>query len=299
MRTACGLDIGSNTFSFVELKRSASMVEIVQDCSLAVRLSEGLVPGGPLKPAAVNRGLDALKRLVRDYRFLDKPLIAVATESLRKADDPEVFLGPAREIIQSDIRVVSPEEEARLTAIGATIGLFEQGPWAVIDIGGQSTEISWTDTAAKWHVRCLQMGVVDLTERFLHGDPPSPEEMTAMATKVRQTLRSTVPSTLDGPLIAVAGTATSLAMLILGLTNWERDKVHALQIPRQDMQRWHHRILSLTTQDRIQLLGIRPVRADVFPAGICILEETVSHLGLETFTVSANGLRVGAALSIL
>ncbi|MCP4196366.1 MAG: exopolyphosphatase, partial [Proteobacteria bacterium] len=96
---ACGLDIGSNTFSFTELRRGDQGPEIVHDLSVPVRLSEGLTDGGELKPAAVMRGLAMLEELGKRFDLRHKPLKVVGTAVLRMAANPEIFTRPAKDIL--------------------------------------------------------------------------------------------------------------------------------------------------------------------------------------------------------
>jgi exopolyphosphatase/guanosine-5'-triphosphate,3'-diphosphate pyrophosphatase len=297
--TACGLDIGSNTFSFTELTVEDDRVTIINDLSLAVRLSEGLSPGGPLKPAAVVRGLRALETLVHDYDLKQKPLIAVATAALRKTGDPAPFLKPAREILGVEVEVISGDREAELTCRGATIGINGTGPWIVLDIGGQSTEVCWQKGETGWTMRSLALGVVDLTERLIRSDPPTPEALETLYREIDEILSADIPRDVSGEVLGVAGTATTLGMMSLGLTTWQREKVHGLSMAKKRVVEWQRRITSITAKERTERYGVRPVRADVFPAGIAVLERVLNHFGRDGFTISVNGLRVGAALSLL
>jgi exopolyphosphatase/guanosine-5'-triphosphate,3'-diphosphate pyrophosphatase len=297
--TACGLDLGSNTFSFTELTVEDGRVSVVNDISLPVRLSEGLTHGGPIKPAAVIRGLRALETLVRDYDLKHKPVIAVATAALRKTGDPGPFLRPAAEILGVEVEVISGKREAELTCKGATLGVDGTGPWIVLDIGGQSTEVCWQSGEGGWTVNSLTLGVVDLTERLICSDPPTPEALEALHREIDESLSANIPRDVGGEVLGVAGTATTLGMMSLGLTSWKREKVHGLSMTKAEVAEWRQRMVAITSDERTERFGVRPVRADVFPAGIAVLERVLNHLGRGRFTISANGLRVGAALSLL
>lgn len=299
LKTYCGLDIGSNTFSFTELAISNHTVEIINDLSLGIRLSEGLAPGGPLSPAAVKRGLDAVERLTAEFDLRRKPLRVVATAALRKTGDPTPFTRPAEVVLGTPIEIITGDLEAALTSRGAVIGIPGDGPFAMVDIGGQSTEVAWQNPAGQWEAKSLPLGVVDLTERFVAADPPSADEIDAMSGEVHRILEAQVPHNAGGTLLGVAGTATSLAMLHLGLTEWRREKVHGLVMSMETLRHWQQRMIEVTAKARTERYGVRPIRADVFPAGLCIQEAVLAHFGLDAFTVSVNGLRVGAALSLL
>ncbi|HUT77054.1 MAG TPA: Ppx/GppA family phosphatase, partial [Polyangia bacterium] len=147
-----GLDIGSNTFSCAIVDRVGGDAPVVlRDTSVPVRLSEGLLPGGALLPAAVDRGLRALERLVREFDLRRLPVRAVATAALRITADPESFTRPAAELLGAPIEIVDGLAEALLTVRGALLGLPGRGPTIVLDIGGQSTELCWSAPGGGWN----------------------------------------------------------------------------------------------------------------------------------------------------
>ncbi len=301
-QSVIGLDIGSNTFSCAEIrytKNSANPIELIDDASLPVRLSEGLIEGGRLKPVAVKRGLDALTDLAEQFDIGNKPIRAVATAVLRKTSRPEDFIKPAEEILKTKIEIISGEEEAELTCKGAVCGIPDSPSWIVMDVGGQSTEVGSRGSDGQWHGFSLDFGVVSLTEKFVFNDPPKTEEMASVSNEVRKCLYESLSKDLKGNLLGVAGTATTLGMLSLGAVVWNREKVHGLDMSLEDVMYWKSRISSVTAKERTEKYNIRPLRADVFPSGICIIEEMIRFLGKDRFTISANGLRIGVALSIL
>jgi exopolyphosphatase/guanosine-5'-triphosphate,3'-diphosphate pyrophosphatase len=298
----CGLDIGSNTFSCAEIARidTPGEIEVRRDVSLVVRLSERLRPGGPLEPSAVARGLETLERLTADFALDEKPLRAVGTEVLRATSDPTPFTEPAREILGRPIEIIDGEQEALLTSWGAIAGIGVEGPFAVCDVGGQSTEICRQRADGTWQPRSIPLGVVGLTERHLRSDPPLDEEIGTLRSEVRSALVDeglTAPA--GGRLIGVAGTATTLAMLELGTRAWQRERVHGMKIKRARVDGWLARMIAVDAVTRSATYGVRPGRSDVFPAGLSVLLEVLDHLGYDRFTVSANGLRIGAALTLL
>ncbi len=295
----CGLDIGSNTFSLVEVRQGSFGPEVVEDISLAVRLSEGLTQGGSLKPSAVVRGLMALEELVQKFDLLGKPLRAVGTAALRMAENPEVFVEPAREILGVDIDLISGEEEALLVGRGAIFGLDVDAPFVTVDIGGQSTETCRQEEKGFWQPRSLPIGVIGLTSSFLSSDPPHKDEIDALRSEVRSVISTGIRRDYKGRIIAVAGTATTLGVIDLELGKWQREKIHGFEMSRTRLGFWLDQMLGVSTLERTEKYNIRPGRSDVFPAGLCILDELLEYLGCDTFTISANGLRVGVALLLM
>lgn len=299
--SVCGLDIGSNTFTCAEIARGETRggLAVLRDVSLVVRLSEGLRPGGPLAPGAVARGLEAIEQLTRGFDLRRKPLRVVGTQVLRATCDPGPFTEPAREILGREIEIVDGETEALLVSRGAIVGIAAPGPFVVCDVGGQSTEVCRQLDEGAWRPVSLPLGVVSLTERHLTTDPPTRPEVAALRAEVRACLEAAVPAGANEHLLAVAGTATTLAMLALGLESWDRDRVHGLELDRAAVEHWLTRMLEIDSESRTRTYGVRAGRADVFPAGLIVVLELLDRLGRDTFTVSANGLRIGAALSLL
>lgn len=265
---------------------------------MVVRLSEGLEKGGALKKAAVMRGLDTLEKLVDRFDLKNKPLRAVATAVLRMTSDPLIFTIAAKEILGVDIEILTGEEEAMFGGFGAVFGLGQSDSWIVCDIGGQSTEVSWKSDYDAGAVS-LPMGVVGLTADFAPTDPPLAGEIEALCKHARATFKEKIPSDLKGELIGVAGTATTVAMLDLQLKTWQREKVHGHKMDRGALCMWRDKMASITARERTNVYGVRHGRADVFPAGLSIMDELMKHLGRNNFIASANGLRVGVAIKML
>lgn len=283
----------------MELGPDGSMT-VVKDTSVAVRLSEGLVLGGPLDPDAVDRGLQALRRLIVEFDMASHPLRAVATAALRMTADPSPFLEPAQQLLGVRIEIIDGLEEALMVSRGAVHGLDAGGaPWVVVDIGGRSTELCWQDAKGGWNPVSIRMGVVGLTDEFINSDPPTVKELTALRGEVRRRLDELLPRALPGRLVGVAGTASTLGRLEVGAPGWNRDLVHGCTVSRASLIAWLDKTVSMTVEEREARLGLGPSRADVFPAGLCILDEVMVHLDRGDLVVSANGLRIGAALSIL
>ncbi|MDD5307198.1 MAG: hypothetical protein PHU25_07745 [Deltaproteobacteria bacterium] len=293
-----GLDIGSNTFSCTALERRGAGVHVVDDASHVVRLAEGLVPGGPLSAEAVARGLAVLCAMSKRFGFREHPMRAVGTAALRLTGDPSAFTALAEPILGVPVEIVDGEQEARLAWRGCLLGLKGEGPRIMVDVGGRSTELCWEENGAPRPVS-LPLGVVELTSRFLRSDPPSADEIAAMRREIRDVLADALPRDIAGEIVAVAGTATTLAFLELGLEKWNRNLVHGARLTRERLEGWLARMTGISCTARVSDFKVSAGRADVFPAGLAIFAEVMALLGRDQFVVSANGLRVGAALGLL
>jgi exopolyphosphatase/guanosine-5'-triphosphate,3'-diphosphate pyrophosphatase len=208
-----------------------------------------------------------------------------------------------RERYDLEPHVLSGDEEAGLTFLGATSERDpdDRAPTAVIDIGGGSTElVIGTGRDASFHVS-NQAGVVRQTERHIHSDPPTDEELTALAQDVRAVLEQGVPPEHRDAVkraIAVAGTATSLASIAQGLEPYDPKKVHGYVLSAQEAAQILDRLAALTLEQRREVRGLDPARAPTIVAGAVILGEVMRLFGLDQAEVSEHDILRGAALGL-
>ena len=197
------------------------------------------------------------------------------------------------------MEVISGFKEALLSSKGAALGLGELGDLITIDIGGQSSEVCWRGVSGAVKASSLPLGVVGLKRRYLGSDPPTTDEIEKMTRDARDIISNSLEPHIDGKVVCVAGTATTLGWLELGLDTWRREKVHGLEVSVKNLEIWLDRMVAISSKERQKRWGIREIRADVFPAGLVVLREFLLYLGRDSFIISANGLRVGVALELL
>ncbi len=264
---------------------------IAERCTIT-RLGQGVDRTGRLDPTAVVRTLSAVREYARIARSLGAEPRAVGTSALRDAANRDDFLVPAREALGNDVRLLSGDEEAFFTYRGALVGLADPGVVrTVVDIGGGSTEVVTAIGGEVISKVSLQIGAVRLAERFFRSDPP-------LAAEVEQ-VRAAAASALGaaqippGELVAVAGTATSLAALSLQIEPYDPRRVHGLVLARQEITRLVDLLVSIPLEARKRLRGIEPARADVLPAGALILDAAIERAGASSVRISDRGLRWG------
>jgi exopolyphosphatase/guanosine-5'-triphosphate,3'-diphosphate pyrophosphatase len=215
---------------------------------------------------------------------------AVMTSAVRDAGNGPDFAGRVRSL-GLDARILSGDEEARLTFLGATATRDPQG-LAVADIGGGSTEIVMAD----FHTS-MQLGVIRQGERHIHNDPPTPEELAALKKDTRAILTA---ASLPSPraLVAVAGTPTSAAAIDLQLAEYASTKVEGHRLDRQKLEEMLTRLAAVPLAERRQTVGLHPDRAPTIVAGLIILVEILDCLGLGEVAVSDRDILWGAARSV-
>ncbi|MCK9521745.1 MAG: hypothetical protein M0R76_01720 [Proteobacteria bacterium] len=303
LRSAIGLDIGSNTFAACLLQRNAAgQFSVLRDTSLPVRLSEGVTRDGRLSETAMARGLAGLRELRDTFDMARVPVKAVGTAVLRMASNAAAFTEPAGRILGHPIDIIDAKTEAQYSSRGALLDMPDFAGAAVLDVGGQSTELSLRPDDDAWAFLSLPLGVVRLTERVSGGERLTTARIDAMRGLVRDALAEAAfpfsPRSVPR-LVGVGGTATTLGRLEQGLETFDRDRIHRLALERDTVRRWLYRMAALATEERMARTGLRAQRADVFPAGIAIILEMLDFLGLQRFVVSTYGLRVGVAISLL
>ncbi len=271
------------------------------------RLGEGVDETRALRPEAMERTFASLRefRSIMDAAGVVQARL-VATSAVRDAVNGEAFLGRASEIVGPRAELLSGEEEGRLSYAGATTDLpASAGPVIVVDIGGGSTEIVTTVKDAV-HSVSLDIGCVRLTERFLRGDPPAPREVSDAVTAIGRELdrgAEEIPELARAAgsalLVGLAGTVSTLASLELGLTHYDRDRIHHAVLTQDAVGRWCSILGGERVADRTRRPGMSAGRQDVIFGGALVLYEVMTRFGLLECIVSEADILDGLVLSIL
>jgi exopolyphosphatase/guanosine-5'-triphosphate,3'-diphosphate pyrophosphatase len=227
-------------------------------------------------------------------------VMAIATSAVRDAVNGEAFIAELRERFELDARMLTGEEEAHLTYLGATAHRPEAGPTLVFDIGGGSTElIVGTGREVGFHTS-LQAGTIRQSERHLTSDPPDPHQLEDLAADIRNLIDRAVAAHPDGPparAIAVAGTPTSLAAIDQALEPYDSGRVHGYRLGMKPIQRMLSRLSCLPLAERLRVPGLHPGRAPTIVAGTVILVQVMRAFGLQEIEVSELDILHGSALS--
>ncbi|MEA2313700.1 MAG: exopolyphosphatase / guanosine-5-triphosphate,3-diphosphate pyrophosphatase [Solirubrobacteraceae bacterium] len=304
------LDIGTNSTRLLiaEVDRESSSIEPLLRRSEVTRLGSGVDAGGSLSQEAIARVL----RTVADYRdaideYRCEANLAVLTSAVRDAANGERFARRLRDEFELDARVLSGEEEAQLTFLGAMSGrASEEGgargePTVVIDIGGGSTEfVLGSGRKAGFHVS-LDAGVVRMSERHIHSDPPAPEELQGLALQTRAIFLEGLPPEQRASAraaIAVAGTATSAASIVQELDPYDPDRVHGFRVTLATVELLLARLADMNEAQRREVVGLHPDRAPTIVAGMILLAEAIVAFELDEVEVSDHDILHGGALRL-
>lgn len=283
MKKRAAVDCGSNTTRLLIVDEQDNVL----DRQLSyTKLGEGVDESGQLTPSALQRFEQALQLFRGQLEKHQVERLGVfATSAVRDASNQDEFVDVVKRVLKVEPRILSGEDEARLTYLGATSHL-QPGEYALIDIGGGSTELGWrTDDSGDPHFVSIDVGAVRIAERCLRSDPHTETELVEAQGQISEAFGK-VPHPIGSPaLVAVAGTVTTIAALALGLEGYDRDKVHGTRLTKADIFKWSEILTRETVEQRIAR-GVPEGRASVIGAGALILDLACEVFGFHEVLVS-------------
>jgi len=282
------------------------MTELVREMRI-VRLGQGVDRTGRVSEESMARtfaGLDEYESLVAD--LAPDRMRFCATSAARDAANAAEFMSGVEERLGIRPEVIDGDEEARASFDGATRVLgAADGPVLVVDIGGGSTELILGHSTQDHHpvvelAQSLDIGSVRLTERHLHDDPPTAEQVAALCDDVDAVLdECRVDPARARTVVGVAGTITTVAGGVLGLPTYDRDKIHLAQLAVDDVHATVDALVAMTVEQRRALGYMHPGRADVIGAGALILDRILRRATVPELTVSESDILGGIAWSLV
>lgn len=296
MSRVAAIDIGTNSVLLLVAESTGGALRPVVERATITRLGEGVDRSGELSSAARARTKECLARYAEEARAHGvTALAAVGTSAMRDARGGPEFAAEIGALLGVAPRIVSGDEEARLTFRGALSGLDVDGPCLVFDVGGGSTEIVAGSGRTPGARVSLDVGSVRLTERHVAHDPPLPAELEAARATVRGALAAAPRPAPGATIVGVAGTVTTLAAIALEMAPYDGARVHGARLRASDVSGVAARLASLPLERRREVRGLDAKRADVIPCGAIIVDETLSWLGATELVVSDRGVRWGLA----
>lgn len=288
-----GIDIGTNTILMtIAEKKADESLEILCDEHSIARLGEKTDNTTWISPDAISRAVNILKNYknICDNEQVDEIQI-VTTSAMRDAKNGEEVRYVLENTIQSKIKIISGEEEARLSFLGT---VENELPASVIDIGGGSTEVISGTIEELTFIKSLKIGAVRLTERFFNVDCLTEDMVIAAKAVIKNEFKSNIQKEFfKGNLYAVAGTPTTIAAVCLNLKEYDFNKVNGYILSKDSINHVLDLFLRFKPEEISKKYNIHPLRADVITAGTIILSEAMEYLNIERCIVSALGLRFG------
>ena len=296
MKTAV-IDIGTNTLLLLIVDED--LRRVVDLCRFG-RLGKGLDASGRLADESIARSLDYCRefRAVMDAHGIAKPRV-VATQALREATNAAAFVDPAQQILGAPIEVIAGSREAELAFLSVARTFTDlAGPYVVVDVGGGSTELVVTDGTRVVSAVSVPIGAVRLTERHLKHDPPTAAEIAALDVDIDAHLAPLeLPSGV--PVVGTAGTATTMAAIVLALPAYDPDAVTGVRLAPATITELRAKLLAASTAERREMRGIEPQRADVIEAGVAIYARVVARVRAPVMITCDRGIRWGLAFEDL
>lgn len=294
------IDCGTNSTRLLVVDDVGRTVERLMRIT---RLGQGVDESGRLAPEAVERTLAVLRdyREVMDRSGVERVRIT-ATSAARDADNRDDFFDSATEVVGTTPELLSGRAEAELSFRGAVAELDPgAGPFLVADIGGGSTEFAYGSESVEGAVS-LDIGCVRLTEKYLHGDPPLPEELSATIQVIETYLDDVSREITDvgsaATFVGLAGTVTTVAAVEMGLADYDAERIHHFELTREAVEDVFRTLATETRAQRLENPGLEEARADVIVGGCCILVKIMRYFGFDRCLVSESDILNGLVASL-
>lgn len=286
------IDIGTNSVLYLLAEKGKDgLIRGLHQEFRSPRLGKGLGNTHRISQDAIGNTIPILK----EYVALSKKqnahrVIAVATHGLRIAENRSEVVRRFREETGLKVEILTEEQEAKASFLGAIYQRQISGPVCVVDIGGGSTEMIFGENGHIEFVKSIPIGAVTLTEQGEGKIENHLEEM------LKAHFNFVPVSFKCGMLVGVGGTITTLAGLELGLSTYDPNRVDGFWVPFSKIEYWYEKLASLSPEKRRALFKFDPDRADILPAGLLILKTLCTLGNFEKILVSDRGLRFGIAL---
>ena len=295
------IDLGTNTCLMLLAEVESGQIKKVSgDYARIIRLGEGVDQTRSLQPKAIERTLMCLaeyKSIISKAGISPGDVVCVATSHARDASNGEAFFDKAEEECGFRFSVLSGQDEAHLAFLGSLLPGMSPSHYVVVDHGGGSTEYVVENGG-----RSVDLGSVRFTERYMRSDPVTDEEFIKCLDEIDNKLeelavwRSSIP--VDMQMLAVAGTATTLASWHLEQETFNAAEVEKVQLSKGNLQQMVKDLKAMTVAERREQVGIEPKRADVLLAGAMIMWRTMEKLRFPTCNISSRGLRYGVLMDL-
>lgn len=302
MSRVAAVDCGTNSIRLlITEQQDDQWVELDRQLQI-VRLGQGVDATGEFHPDALARTLvavDSYAAAVRDWGVPPERIRFVATSAARDAQNSEEFFAGVEQRLGVRPEIISGDEEARLSFEGALSGVGGDPPVLVMDIGGGSTELVLGGQQGVEFACSLDIGSVRITERFWTADPPATADVAAASAHIDGLLDDCdLDTSRVRTWIGVAGTATSLAAIHLGLPAYDRDRVHAATLSGDRLRALSEEFLASSAATLRQYPSLHPQRADVIAAGSLIASRLSARMPELALVVSESDILDGIARAI-
>jgi exopolyphosphatase/guanosine-5'-triphosphate,3'-diphosphate pyrophosphatase len=290
------IDLGSNTtrMLIIETTRSGAY-HLIEDDKGVIRLSEDTVPGGEIKPAALKRGIDAIRLFkgICDYHRVTK-ITAVATAAVRESSNRDEFLNAMFAETGIRFRVLSREEESYYGYLGV-INTTSLDNGLIMDVGGGSIELTVVEGRKPVDTTSIPWGALNLSVRFLDRDRPTRSQLEELDGFIKDKLQEIpwIEARKGSQLFGIGGTIRTIARMSQRFGNYPFDELHNYVMSPADVSRVYDKLSGTTLEERRDMPGLSRDRADIIIGGTAAVNTIVKTLKVAQVRVSSAGLRDG------
>lgn len=289
------LDIGTNSIKFFVFSIENGKAETITDTNNISRLGEGLQKTGIISDEAMDRNIKVLGEFISEARKHGvEEITAVGTMCLRTAKNSAKFIKRALDELNLKITVIPGEEEARLSylAVLSTIGKTDKNV-VVFDTGGGSTEFIFGKGTDLNDRISLNLGAIHPTEEFLTSNPVTDPEVSNMLEYMNNFFSEHLAGRNADFLVGIGGTVTSMGAVMHKMVKYDPTVIQGSEMTLEEVDAQMNLYRGKTIEERKQIPGLQPKRADVILAGSGIIKTIMKLFNVRSFTISDRGLRHG------
>ena len=291
------IDIGSKSIKFfVGEKQEDGTIKTLLDTNDIAALGEGLSKTGRISDEALERNAQSVKNFAEKAKELEaEKIVAVGTMALRSAENSADFVARVKELCGVELKVLSGEEEAQYSYVAVMSGIegAADADLVTMDTGGGSTEFVFGTAGKIVRKFSLNVGAVRFTEQYLSQMPVAAEKLAEAQAQIKKELSE---GGVSGPvkfLVGMGGTVTSMASVKHKMAKYDPDVIQGSTLTLEDINAQIADYAAKTLDQRREIVGLQPKRADVILAGACIVKAVLELTGASERTVSDRSLRHG------
>ena len=296
------IDVGTNSIKFhiAELTPDGKVETILDENNIA-RIGEGLRKTGILSWEAMIRNTNAIMEFVNTAKKLGvNEFLGVGTMALRTAKNSGEFIKMVKDACSIEIKVIPGEEEARLSYLAVLSGLkLHDKDLVIFDTGGGSTEFIFGCGQEIKKKFSVNLGALSITEEIFKKNPPTEDEIREALEKIDKTFEKYGVSGKVTQLIGMGGGVANIGAVKHKMAKYDPNIIQGSKLELREVEKQIKMYRSKTNEERQQIVGLQPKRAEVILAGACILKVIMEKLGIDHLTISNRGLRHGLAYDLL
>lgn len=284
------IDIGTNSMRLLVAEYIDGKLYNREKFVNTTRIGQGVDSEGYISEEAIERNIKALKEFsdIANEKGCEY-IYCIGTSALRDSKNGNEFIDLAKAETNVDVDIISGEEESNLGFIGVLQGLDDTNNILVLDIGGGSTEFILGDESGIKYAKSENVGALRMTEKFLSKDPICENEFEDMSNFIEETISDTINILKEKnirQIVGIGGTITSVSAINQELETYFMEKIHGSKVNEKELDNILQNLKKMTLNDKKNIKGLQPKRADIITAGVRILNIIMKKLEKENIIVS-------------